>query len=176
MNNETVLVTGASSGIGRELAKCFAKDGCRMILVSRKEDALETLATELRKEQKAQAQVFTVDLASPEAPVRSMARLEKAGIRVDVLVNNAGFGAQGKFAQLDLKRQLEMIQVNVTALVHLTGLMLPRGCLNAGREGFSTWLLRRRFSRDRGWGYITRRRRLSCRSPRRLPRNWRERG
>jgi short-subunit dehydrogenase len=125
MNKETVLVTGASSGIGRELAKCFAKDGCRMILVARKEDALETLATELRKEQKVQAQVFTSDLALPEAPVRLMARLETAGIRVDVPVNNSGFGAQGKFAELDLQRQLDMVQVNITALMHLTGLMLP---------------------------------------------------
>ncbi len=125
MSSETVLVTGASSGIGRELAKCFAAEGCRMILVSRKGDALETLATELRKDYKAQAQVFTSDLALPEAPARLAARLEKAGIRVDVLVNNAGFGAQGKFAELDLQRQLDMVQVNITSLVHLTGLMLP---------------------------------------------------
>ncbi len=125
MSSETVLVTGASSGIGRELAKCFAADGCRMILVSRKVDELETLATELRKDLKVQAQVFSSDLAEPEAPVRLAARLEKVGIRVDVLVNNAGFGAQGKFAELDLQRQLDMVQVNITALMHLTGLMLP---------------------------------------------------
>ena len=125
MSSETVLITGASSGIGLELAKCFAADGCRMILVSRKADALETLATQLRTEHKVQAQVFTVDLAEPEAPVRLASRLEKAGIRVDVLVNNAGFGAQGKFAELDLQRQLDMVQVNVTALLHLTGLLLP---------------------------------------------------
>jgi len=125
MSSETVLVTGASSGIGRELARCFAGDGCRLILVSRKADALETLATELRKEKKIQAQVFTADLASPEAPGRLAARLETAGIRVDVLVNNAGFGAQGRFVELDMQRQLDMVQVNITSVMHLTGLLLP---------------------------------------------------
>ena len=125
MSGETVLVTGASSGIGSELAKCFAAEGCRLVLVSRKADALETLATELRKDHKIQAQVFTADLARPETPVRLAARLDHVGIRVDVLVNNAGFGAQGPFAQLDLQRQLDMVQVNVTAVMHLTGLLLP---------------------------------------------------
>ncbi len=125
MSNETILVTGASSGIGRELAKCFAAEGCNLVLVSRQGDALETLATELRKAFKVQATVFAEDLILPEAPARLFARLEKARTRVDVLVNNAGFGAQGKFAELDLQRQLDMVQLNITALVHLTGLFLP---------------------------------------------------
>jgi short-subunit dehydrogenase len=134
MRTETVLVTGASSGIGRELAKCFAADECQMILVSRKTDELEALAAELRTTFKIQAQVFACDLAEPEAPARLVARLGKAGIQVDVLVNNAGFGAQGKFFELDLKRQLDMVQVNVTALLHLTGLLLP-GIVKRGHGG-----------------------------------------
>jgi uncharacterized protein len=122
---ETVLVTGASSGIGLELARCFASEGCRLVLVARKGMALEELAAELRKIHKIQAQVFAADLSHPETPERLLAHLHTAGIKVDVLVNNAGFGAQGKFAELPLRRQLDMVQVNVTALVHLTGLLLP---------------------------------------------------
>jgi short-subunit dehydrogenase len=134
MSVETVLVTGASSGIGLELARCFAADGCRLALVSRKGDALEALATELRKAQKIQAQVFTVDLAHPESPTRLLAHLQSAGLKVDVLVNNAGIGAQGRFVELPLGRQLEMLQINVTSLTHLTGLLLP-GMVERRRGG-----------------------------------------
>ncbi len=125
MSVETVLVTGASSGIGLELARCFAAEGCRLVLVARKGNALEALATELRTAHKIQAQVITADLAHPESPTRLLAHLQAAGLKVDVLVNNAGFGAQGKFAALPLGRQLEMLQVNITSLTHLTGLLLP---------------------------------------------------
>jgi len=125
MASETVLVTGASSGIGRELAKCFAADGSRLILVARSGPALESLAVELRQSHKIEAQVFTADLALPETPCRIFESLEEAGTRVDVLVNNAGFGTQGPFADTVLERQLEMLQVNITALTHLTRLFLP---------------------------------------------------
>src|SRR5437016_2247044 len=124
MSVETVLITGASSGIGRELAKCFAADGSRLILVARKQAELEELAAELRKSRKIQAHVFTIDLARPEAPVQLIAHLATAGLKVDVLVNNAAFGAQGRFDQLSCERQLEMVQVNVTAVTHLTHLLL----------------------------------------------------
>jgi len=134
MNAETVLITGASSGIGLALARCFAADGCRLVLVARKGDALETLATELRKTHKIQAQVITADLARPDAPTRLLAHLQAAGIKVDVLVNNAGFGAQGKFAELPLARQLDMLQLNITSLTHLTGLLLP-GMIERRRGG-----------------------------------------
>jgi len=131
---ETVLVTGASSGIGLELARCFAADGCRLVLVARKGIALENLAGELRKEHKIQAQVITADLAHPDTPNRLLAHLQAAGLKVDVLVNNAGFGAQGRFAELPLGRQLEMLQVNITSLTHLTGLLLP-GMIERRRGG-----------------------------------------
>ena len=134
MSVETVLVTGASSGIGLELAKCFAADGCRLVLVARKGSVLETLATELRKAHKIQAQVITADLSQPESPARLLAHLYSAGLKVDVLVNNAGFGAQGKFVELPLARQLEMLQVNITTLTHLTGLLLP-GMVERRRGG-----------------------------------------
>jgi len=134
MSVETVLVTGASSGIGLELARCFAADGCRLVLVARKGNALEALATDLRKTHKIQAQVITADLAHPEAPTRLLAHLQSAGLKVDVLVNNAAFGAQGKFVELPLVRQLEMLQVNITSLTHLTGLLLP-GMVERRRGG-----------------------------------------
>jgi uncharacterized protein len=134
MGLETVLVTGASSGIGLELARCFAAEGCRLVLVARKGIALESLAAELRKTHKIQAQVFTADLAQPATPDRLLGHLQAAGIKVDVLVNNAGFGAQGKFAELPLDRQLDMLQVNVTAVTHLTRLLLP-GMIERRRGG-----------------------------------------
>src|SRR5690242_20480615 len=100
MTAETVLVTGASSGIGRELAKCFAADGCRLILLARKRQALQALADELREAHKTQSEVLTADLAQPDAPLSIFRHLQANGTKVDVLVNNAGFGAYGRFAEL----------------------------------------------------------------------------
>ena len=134
MSNETVLVTGASSGIGLELAKCFAAEGCRLVLVARSRQTLQSFADELRRNYRIEARVLTADLAQPVTPGRLFAELKSAGVTVDVLVNNAGFGACGRFASLPLDRQLEMIQVNVTALTQLTGLFLP-GMIKRGRGG-----------------------------------------
>jgi short-subunit dehydrogenase len=122
---ETVLVTGASSGIGLELARCFAADGSRLILIARNTPALEKLAEELRRDYKVEAIVLTADLSLPETPGNIFSELKGRGTVVDVLVNNAGFGAHGGFSELPLQRQLEMIRVNVTALTELTGLFLP---------------------------------------------------
>ena len=133
-NKETVLITGASSGIGRELARCFAADGCRLILLARNTDALEALAGELRQAHEIETLVLTADLSRPETPARVFKELQGRGIKVDVLVNNAGFGANGTFAGLPLPRQLEMIQVNITALTNLTGLFLP-GMIERRRGG-----------------------------------------
>ena len=134
MNEETVLITGASSGIGLELAKCFAADGCRLVLVARNPDALEKLAEELRRENKIEAIVFPADLSLPETPKRIFEQLSAQKISVDVLVNNAGFGAHGAFVEMSLPRQLEMLQVNITALTELTGLFLP-GMIQRKRGG-----------------------------------------
>jgi len=125
MKPDTVLVTGASSGIGLELAKCFAAEGCRLVLVSRNAPALEKLTAELCRTHNIEVIVLPADLSQPETPVRIFAELNSAGIQVDVLVNNAGFGAHGDFHELPLSRQLDIVQVNVNALVHLTGLFLP---------------------------------------------------
>ena len=133
-STETVLVTGASSGIGWELAKCFAADGSRLVLTARNTEALQSLADELRRPDKVEAFVLTADLSLPETPERIFRELQGRGIVVDVLVNNAGFGAWGKFAGLPLQRQLEMLQVNITALTQLTGLFLP-GMVQRQRGG-----------------------------------------
>jgi len=138
-NCETVLITGASSGIGLELAKCFAADGCRLVLVARNTTAMEKLAEELQGKNKIEAIVLPADLSLPETSKRIFQELSARNISVDVLVNNAGFGLHDAFVKLPLQRQLEIIQVNVTALTELTGLFLPEmirkkggGILNVG--------------------------------------------
>jgi len=131
---ETVLITGASSGIGLELAKCFAAEKSNLILVARNTSAMETLAAELRHEHGIEVHIITADLARPESAQMIFDELKGRGTVVDVLVNNAGFGLHGGFAELPLKRQMEMVQVNIAALVALTGLFLP-GMIQQKRGG-----------------------------------------
>ena len=122
---ETVLITGASSGIGRELARLFAGDGAELVLVARSEGRLRELAGELAGRYGVQAQVVPADLSQPAGPGQIMAALAQQHIDVDVLVNNAGSGAHGPVAGIGVARQLDMIGVNVAALTRLTALLLP---------------------------------------------------
>jgi len=122
---KTALVTGASAGLGAQYARLFARDGHALVLVARRKDRLDDLAVELREQYNVTVYVLPADLAAPEAPARLYAELAQRSIEVDFLVNNAGFGANGAFATLDLMPQLEMIQVNVVALTQLTRLLLP---------------------------------------------------
>jgi uncharacterized protein len=133
-NSETVLITGASSGIGLELARCFAADKSKLIIVARSTAALEKLAAELRAEQGIEVVVLTADLSLPETAQRIFQELSAQKIAVDVLVNNAGFGLHGKFLELPLPRQLEIVRVNISALTELTGLFLP-AMIQRGRGG-----------------------------------------
>lgn len=133
-NNRTVLVTGASSGIGVELARLFAENGDRLVLAARREDRLRKLADELSAQHKVEASVVTCDLGKPDGAKELAIEIGRKGHVVDVLVNNAGFGLRGKFASLSFDRQLEMIQVNVTSATALAGLFLP-GMLARGRGG-----------------------------------------
>lgn len=122
---ETVLITGASAGIGLELARIFAQHKSNLILVARREDTLKSLAGELSSKHKVDCRVLAADLADPTAPTTIFEYASKEGMNVDVVVNNAGFGANGKFAELPAQTQLNILQVNITALVHLSRLFLP---------------------------------------------------
>lgn len=130
---ETVLITGASSGIGKALAELFAKDGSRLVLVARRADELEAVAAHLRQQYRVDALAFAQDLCVPGAADVIFQKLDQAGWGVDVLVNNAGCGAHGEFQDIALERQLAMIQLNVGALVHLAHRALPR--MAAQRRG-----------------------------------------
>jgi short-subunit dehydrogenase len=123
--SKTALITGASSGLGLELARLFARDGHDLVVVARRRDHLEALATRLAADHGVAARIIAEDLADPVAPLRIVEELRACRIEVDFLVNSAGFGANGPFATLDLGRQLAMFQVNAGALMHLTGLLLP---------------------------------------------------
>jgi uncharacterized protein len=120
-----VLVTGASSGIGAQLARVFAREGHDVVLVARSEERLQALARELRETHGAVARVVPVDLSVPGAAAVLCERLAAEGVDVDVLVNDAGFGMRGRFIELEAARQLAMVLVNVVALTELTRLLAP---------------------------------------------------
>lgn len=120
----TALITGASAGIGAELAKVFAAHDHDLVLVARRRDALEALAGTLEGKHGITATVIVDDLGDPEAPERIFAAARDARIEVDVLVNNAGFGLGGEFSETPIAREITMVQVNITALMHLTKLFV----------------------------------------------------
>lgn len=122
----TALITGASGGIGLELARLCAKGGHDLILVARNGPKLEELGKYLTGMYGVRTEVVVADLSSPAAPRAIMDEVTARGMGVDVLINNAGFGDWGLFGRGDLSSQLAMIQVNITALTELTRLVLPR--------------------------------------------------
>ncbi len=120
------LITGASVGIGRELARVFARNGFDLLLVARRGDALEAVARRLEGEHGIAVATLALDLALPDAPQRLFDHCRNEGLTIDVLVNNAGIGLGGEFGESDIARQMNMIHVNVAALTHITGLFLPQ--------------------------------------------------
>ena len=118
------LITGASGGIGYELAKLFAKDHHNLVLVARNGSRLAQVADELQRQFGITVKTFALDLAEPAAPQSLFAQLQSAGVAVDILVNNAGYGRYGEFAEVSLEDNLGQIQLNVTALTELTKLFL----------------------------------------------------
>lgn len=122
---QTALITGASGGIGEEIARILAQRGYDLVLVARSQDKLQALADELAAQHRVQARALAADLADPQAPARLAARLADQGLSIDLLVNNAGFASYGPFAELDLDHELRLLQVNIVALSHLTRLLLP---------------------------------------------------
>jgi len=118
-------VTGGSSGIGLELARCLAHDHYEIVIVARREAGLAAAAAELRTAGARGVTAIPADLSDPEAIERLLATLDASAFDVTTLVNNAGFGAAGAFADLPLATQLGMIQTNIAALTHLTHRLLP---------------------------------------------------
>lgn len=126
LQGRTALVTGSSSGIGQEIARELAKEGANIVLVARRRAALDKLAVELRDNYSIQVKVIPTDLTKSEERERLFTELQLSNIQVDLLVNNAGFGLFGKYLDMDWNRINDMLQVNVTALTHLTTLFTPQ--------------------------------------------------
>ena len=116
----TTLITGASSGIGAAFARKLAGRGRNVLLVARSEDRLIALCNELGRLTSIRAQYLALDMQEPDAAAQLFDETKKRELEIDMLINNAGFGSMGDFVKLDLNRELEMIQLNVRALVDLT--------------------------------------------------------
>src|SRR5512145_1045813 len=122
MARKLALITGASAGLGEQFAHLFARDGHDVVLVARRADRLEALAGQLRQAHEISAHAIPADLTDPAAPQRLYDDVVSRGLTVEFLVNDAGFGSNGAFLDLDLAREAEMIEVNCTALLKLTHL------------------------------------------------------
>jgi short-subunit dehydrogenase len=130
----TTLITGASGGIGYELAKLFARDHNDLVLVARSGHKLTQIANELQTQYGVAVRTIAIDLALPSAPNELFDQLQSEGIAVDILVNNAGFGGFGDFAEMSEEDILGQIHLNIAALTHLTRLFLaPMVARRSGR-------------------------------------------
>jgi short-subunit dehydrogenase len=123
MAQGTALVTGASAGLGAEFAKLCSAGGYDVVLVARRAERLAELAANLAQTYSVKARTLVSDLADPAAPPEIFAQL--AGTPIDLLINNAGFGVRGPYAETDWARESSLMQVNIVALAHLTKLFLP---------------------------------------------------
>jgi uncharacterized protein len=124
-NRPTALITGASGGIGYELAKLFAKDRYNLVLVARNTPKLSRFADELQRHFGISVKPVTLDLSWRQAPESLWDELQHAGVHVDVLVNNAGYGIRGEFAKIPLEEDVGMMQLNMLSLTVLTKFFLP---------------------------------------------------
>lgn len=122
---KNVLITGASTGIGLELAKVFAKNGYNLILVARNEEKLKEISSDLSSSFKINVEFVAKDLSKIEAAEELFENINSRNLEIGILVNNAGFGLFGEFKDTDLNREVEMINLNITSLVKLTKLFLP---------------------------------------------------
>lgn len=117
---KVTLITGASSGIGEAFARRLAAEGHNLVLVARGEKALHELCDELMLKHNVFAHYVVLDLAEPDPDLKLLDEVKKHNLEVDWLINNAGFGSVGDFAKLDIDRELQMIELNITALVTIT--------------------------------------------------------
>src|SRR5262249_40055281 len=120
----TALITGASSGLGEEFARQLARENYDLVLTARREDRLKTVAEEAVRLGSSKAQVITSDLGRPDGAATLFKQVSDRGLEIEYLVNNAGFGTHGTFHKAPLDREVEEINLNVTALVSLTRLFL----------------------------------------------------
>ncbi len=119
------IITGASSGLGERFAYALAGQKRNLVLIARREDRLRAVAARARQLGTEQVEIIAADLARPGAALEIEARLAQASIEVDHLINNAGFGTTGRFDRLPLEREIEQVELNVTALMVMTRLFLP---------------------------------------------------
>jgi uncharacterized protein len=119
------LVTGASAGIGAALAEELARGGTNLVLTARRRERLQELAQKLEAAHKIQTKIFVADLAQADAPETIFQFTKGQAIEIELLVNNAGFGAYGEFPTVEPRKLTDMVQVNCAAVVHLTRLYLP---------------------------------------------------
>ena len=136
--NNTALITGASSGIGSELARIHAKNKGDLILVARRMDRLESLKTELESNYAVKVELIEMDLAVPGAGTKLMEMIQDRNIIIKYLFNNAGFGGYGEFIERDLKIDMEMIQLNVSTLVEISHGIANQMVKNGGGKILNT--------------------------------------
>ena len=125
MNPKTVLITGASSGIGEAFADVFAAEGFDLVITARREDRLKAVAERLRQRDARRVEVIAEDLSEAEAPARLCNEMARRGVVIDALVNNAGYGIPGTFTASAWARHAALLQVMVVALAELTHRLLP---------------------------------------------------
>ena len=120
--NKTILITGASVGIGYELIKVFSKNGYNLVLVSRNEEKLKAVAEEMEKQNEIRAMVISKDLSRLASPRELYDEVAAAGVDIDILVNNAGFGINGRFTDFSAEKHMQLIQLNINSLTMLCNL------------------------------------------------------
>lgn len=124
--NDFVLITGATSGIGLELTKCFARRGNNLVLIARREVVLEALKLELESKYKVEVLFFPIDLTEKNGIDNIVKELDDAGVRIHTLINNAGIGGHGSFFEKSSEMQLNIIDLNIRSLTEITHKILPK--------------------------------------------------
>jgi uncharacterized protein len=125
MTKRTALITGASAGIGEAFADVFAAEGFDLVITARREDRLRAVATRIEQQYRARVHIIIEDLADPAAPARLCGEIASRGLRIDALVNNAGYGVTGVYTSSEWSRHADFLQVMVVAVAELTHRLLP---------------------------------------------------